>query len=422
MRVSPETSREALTLVEARLGLQFPEDRRKDFDHALVEAARSLRLRGPEALIARLTSSPGTDPEWQCLTRLLTVSETYFFRDRACFDALEQHVLPALIEARRARRSLRLWSAACATGEEPYSLAILVDRLLPDRAGWNITILGTDLNAASLEAARRGAYREWSLRDVPAHVRDCHFADEGSMGFALDPAIRRMVTFERANLADGLLAAVPASSMDLILCRNALMYLSPPAALVAVAGLQAALAKDGWLLVAPSEASAERFLPLAPVNFPGTIFFKAEGGAPATPPAARTPTALTPRSPPFRGNAPSHAGVAPAAATPDARALLALARVSADRRDLSQAQDLCRAAIAADRLDPVAHRLLAAIHQERGEVGAAVASLRRALYLDPDSAEDHLGLGQLLVRQGEDRRGQKHLETAARLARETDTP
>ncbi|HUG54478.1 MAG TPA: tetratricopeptide repeat protein, partial [Vicinamibacteria bacterium] len=112
----------------------------------------------------------------------------------------------------------------------------------------------------------------------------------------------------------------------------------------------------------------------------------------------------------------------PVAATPDARALLSRARAAADRGDLSEAQDLCRAAIAADRLDPESHRLLAEVYQERGEIAAALAALRRALYLDPGCAEAHLGLGQLLVRQGERRRGQKHLETAARLAGRADSP
>lgn len=423
MRVSPGVSHQARALVAERFGLHFPEDRQVDFDRSIVEATRAFRLRGPEAFLARLGTSPATAPEWECLARLLTVGETYFLRDRACFEALERHVLPQLIEARRGRRALRLWSAGCATGEEAYSLAIVLDRLLPDRAAWDIRILGTDLNPASLAVARRGVYRAWSLRDVPPDVRDRHFAPERD-AFVLDPAIRRMVTFESANLAEGLPSAVAPASMDLILCRNMLIYFSAPAVQTAVAGLQAALAKDGWLLVAPAEASAERFRPLAPVNFPGAIFFRA--GAPRTEPAAArkpAPSARPPRRRPSRaGHTPPHPHPPSAPAAPDARALLALARAAADRGNLSEAQDLCRAAIGADRLDPEAHRLLAAIHQERGEIAAALDALRRALYLDPDSAEVHLGLGQLLVRQGERRRGQKHLETAARLAGRVDPP
>jgi chemotaxis protein methyltransferase CheR len=422
MRVTPDVSQQARALVTARLGLHFPVDRHADFDRCFIEATREFRLRGPDVLLTRLESSPGIGAEWECLARLLTIGETYFFRDRACFEALERRVLPALIEARRPRGALRIWSAGCATGEEPYSLAILVDRLLPDRAQWDVTILGTDLNRSSLQAARAGLYRAWALRDVPPDVRDRHFAEAGP-GFVLDPAIRRMVTFERANLAEGVPSNVLPASMDLILCRNMLIYFSASAARAAVAGLQAALARDGWLLVAPSEASAERFRPLVPVNFPGAIFFRGEAGAPAAPSVARKPAPATRTRPPSRVRARDASPPAnPASAAPDARTLLAAARSAADRGDLSDAQDLCRAAIAADRLDPESHRLLAAIQQERGESSAALVSLRRALYLDPDSAEAHLGLGQLLVRQGERRRGMKHLETAARLAGRTDAP
>jgi chemotaxis protein methyltransferase CheR len=95
----------------------------------------------------------------------LTVGETHFFRNRPQFEALERHILPEIIDRRRDTRRLRLWSAACSTGEEPYSLAILVDRLLADRAAWDVRILATDINRAALERARRGRYGAWSFRE-----------------------------------------------------------------------------------------------------------------------------------------------------------------------------------------------------------------------------------------------------------------
>jgi chemotaxis protein methyltransferase CheR len=424
VRISDSVRREARLLVARRLGLDFPDNRRAEFDRGLLEAVRSSRAGSPEMYLGRLAA--GDSPEWGRLASLLIVGETYFFRDRPCFDALERRVLPALIKARRSEgtRFLRLWSAACATGEEAYSLAILVDRLLPDRTLWDVTVLATDLDPLALDKAKRATYRDWSLRDATPAVRDRYFAGRGSGAFELAPEIRAMVSFELMNLAEGLPRAASGRGLDIILCRNVLMYFTQEAVKAVVGRLQAALADGGWLVVAPAEALAERFRPLTPVNFPQTIFFR-KGHGPSPPaasssrPSAKPPTnvrtvvARAAVKPPARGGAArsEEEGGPP----PTAAVLLAGARGAADRGDLEEALRLCRAAIAKDRLDAEAHRLLAAIHQERGDITAAVPALRRAVYLDPDCAEAHLTLGHLLVRRGQRRHGLKHLETAARL-------
>ncbi|MBI4560528.1 MAG: hypothetical protein HY724_00680 [Candidatus Rokubacteria bacterium] len=127
-----------------------------------------------------------------------------FLQGRPTFEALEQRVLPDLIAARRSAGILRFrfWSAGCATGEEPYSLAILLDRLLPDSSDWALTILATDINPEALEAAQRGRYRQWSLRDTPPWIPDRYFRSRDAGTFELDPRIRHMVTFALLNLAE----------------------------------------------------------------------------------------------------------------------------------------------------------------------------------------------------------------------------
>lgn len=366
------------------------------------------------------------------MSSLLTVGETYFFRDRPCFEALERHVLPTLITTRRSQRDLRLrvWSAGCSTGPEPYSIAILLDRLLPDRAAWDVRVRATDINPAALEQARRGVYRAWSLRDLPAALRDRYFERLGPDRFELDPAIRGMVVFEAGNLTREPPPSSEAGSTDVLLCRNALMYLTPEALQATVARLQRTLSKRGWLVVAPVEAYSERFRPLTAVNFPGAIFFR-KGRAPRT-----VPTTLTFRQVPAATPAPSDAfpaaaetgppsgavATTPAQDGPDVRRLLDHAGSLADRGNLDEALRVCQAALDEDRLDPVVHRLMAAIHQERGDVPAALESLRRALYLDPDSPEVHLALGNVLLQCGDRRRALRHLETAARLGLGTELP
>jgi chemotaxis protein methyltransferase CheR len=431
MRLSDAVCRQARALVASRLGLDFTDSRRGDLEQGLVRACRAASASMPETYLTWLATLPDQSPEWRRLASHLTVGETYFFRDRACFDALEQRVLPSLIAARRAAglSRLRLWSAACATGEEAYSLAILLDRLLPDPADWALTILATDINPEALEAVRRGCYRNWSFRETPAWIRDRYFHRHGAETFEVAPRIRGMVTVAPLNLAeDGYPAVVTnTSAMDLILCRNVLMYFTREAQRAVVARLQRALVTGGWLVVSPAEASAELLHPLVPVPFPGAILYQKEPGPVAPPLPHWQAGTVWPDSPvpwpfvdasggPLAAESPVPSRPAePVEAPPDTATDLQRARALADQGRLEEAQDLCEAALAHNRLDPEAHLLLAAIHQERGELGAARAALRRAIYLAPDSAPAHFLLGSLLVRQGKRRQGQRSLETVVSL-------
>lgn len=145
-------------------GLHFPPERRSDLQRGFTAAAAEFGFADSARCADWLLSTPLTRPQLHTLASHLTVGETYFFRDRKTFDALAQHILPELLRRRRGREQrLRLWSAACSTGEEPYSLAILLQQLLPDWRDWHITILATDINPRSLQKAAAGVYGEWSF-------------------------------------------------------------------------------------------------------------------------------------------------------------------------------------------------------------------------------------------------------------------
>jgi chemotaxis protein methyltransferase CheR len=278
MRLADEVYQQARALIARRLGLHFPEGCQTNLERGLLQACHAASVPRPETYLAWLTALPTTSREWRRLAGSLTVGETYFFRDRASLAVLEQHVLPSLIAAQRAIGilQLRMWSAGCATGEEPYSLAILLDRLLPDRSQWHVTILATDINLGALEAAQRGLYRAWSLRETPVWLRERYFCHRSAATFEVDPQIRQMVTFVPCNLADDDdLATVPnTSAVDVILCRHVLMYLTPEVQRAVVAQLQRALVPGGWLVVGAVEASVELLRPLVPVTFPGAILFR----------------------------------------------------------------------------------------------------------------------------------------------------
>lgn len=421
MNVSKDVGCRFRELVALRLGLAFPDARHTDLERGLLRACRSSRLSTPEPYVAWLATLSDQSPEWRRLASYLTVGETYFVRDHPVFEALEKQILPSLIAARRAQGilQLRLWSAGCSTGEEPYSLAIILDRLLPDRSQWALTILGTDINLEALHAARQGTYRQWSFRNTPEWVRTRYFQPRDADTFEVVPGIRQMVTFAPLNLNDGSYPSVVTNTaaMDLIFCRNVLMYHTPQAQCATVARLQEALVTGGWLVVSTAEASSELLRPLVPVQCSGAILYHKEnpGSSLAFAPE-RTAVASSVASGEAKPVLPDVSVPGPLARMqPDTASLLQRASNLADQGQLDEAHRLCELALAGDQLDPDAHLLLAAICQERGEVGAAVVALGRAIYLKPDSAPAHFLLGSLLLRQGEQRRGQRSMETVVGL-------
>jgi chemotaxis protein methyltransferase CheR len=428
MTLRAEAAARARDLIVARLGLDLSSMGEADLARLLERNARGAALPTSEALLARLAELPSDSTEWQRIAAELTVGETYFFRDAGAFRALEQNMLPALIAARRAdgTQRLRLWSAACASGEEPYSLAMLLDQLLPDREQWRVTILGTDLNSDALRCARRGRYREWSFRQTPPPLRERYFRSRQDGVWEIDPAIRAMVSFATLNLASDAYPSVLTNTtgVDLILCRNVLMYLRPPVQLEVLERLQRALVPGGWLCVSPAEAASERLRPLVPVHFDDAIAFRkatSETGA-----AAESPPASSGWPPPVAATAPlqSFSAAPPrpparaadaAPAEPAPAEMLARGQALADAGCLEEARRLCETALARDRLNLGAYLLHASICQELGALEPALISLRRAVYLAPDSAAAHFLMGALLIRGRDLRRGRRDLQNALEL-------
>ena len=434
MTLAEQVGRQARTLVATRLGLDFPENRQRDLEQGFLRAFCASSVAQPELYLNWLTTLPDGSPEWWRLAGYLTVGETYFFRDHACFEALEQQVLSSIIASRRAEGvlRLRLWSAGCATGEEAYSLAILVDRLLLDRSAWVVTILATDINPDALEKAQRAVYREWALRETPEWLRSLYFRRHGADAFEVDPKIREMVTFAPLNLAgNGYPTLVTnTGAMDLILCRNVLMYFTRDAQQAAAARLQRALVTGGWLVVSPVEASAELLSPLVPVNFPGATAYRKEPHlSVSSQPTRESALLATPQTKSKLFDLPAYE--APAAVPepavrhvpheqeaevlPPSPTDLQRAKVLADQGKLEDALRLCESILAQDRLDHEAYFLLAAIAQERGEIPSALGALRRVVYLAPDFASAHFLLGSILLRQGQHKQGLRSMETVVRL-------
>jgi chemotaxis protein methyltransferase CheR len=465
--------------VAEQTGLHFPPERRADLQRALLGAAAEFGFADSASCVEWLLSTPLTRPQLHLLASHLTIGETYFFRESQTFDALAQHILPALIQRRRGRdQRLRLWSAACSTGEEAYSLAILVQRLLPDWPDWHVKILATDINERFLQRAAAGVYGPWSFRQSPAGFQEQYFTHTADGRFAVTPQIRDGVSFAQLNLAGDSFPslATDTNAMDVILCRNVLIYFTPGHARKLVDNLRHALLEDAWLAVSPSECSQALFSGFAAVNFPGSILYRKCHGEPAKAatwtamPAGMTASTTAPvfEAPP-RSTAIATEAVteevatvladtaSDLAGTPDplevAESLYAegryaeaaatlldavevtgqwapasvrggrgprtfslLTRALANQGQLADALAWSERWIAADKVDCAAHYIHAMILEEQGEREAARRSLHRAVYLQPEFALAHFALGNLARADG---RGEakKHFENALHLLR-----
>jgi chemotaxis protein methyltransferase CheR len=420
-------------------GLHFPPERRCDLQRGLTAAAAEFGFADSARCADWLLSAPLTRPQLHTLASHLTVGETYFFRERKTFDALAQHILPELLRRRRGREQrLRLWSAACSTGEEPYSLAILLQQLLPDWRDWHITILATDINPRSLQKAAAGVYGEWSFRESPAWFRERYFTRTRDGRFAVEPHIRDCVTFAPMNLAQDCFPSLASdtNAMDVIFCRNVLMYFTSAHARKVVENLRSALTDDGWLAVSPAECSQALFSRFVAVNFPDCILYRkcsaAERSSTWTPASSGTTTtsecadgalgvpqlstpevAAAAQTPLASSDIPS----APSQTKQGPQELSQLARTLANQGNLADALVWSERWINADKINPAAHYIHAMVLQETGECKAARRSLDRAVYLQPDFALAHFALGNLARAESRTSAANRHFANALHVLR-----
>ncbi|MEO6786988.1 MAG: CheR family methyltransferase [Chthoniobacteraceae bacterium] len=401
--------------LDAELGLHFPKPRWPDLERGIQAAAKELGFETPVECAEWLMSSRLTKPQLELLAAHLTIGETYFFRDPAVFDFLGTQVLPELIRARRdTGRQIRIWSAACCTGEEPYTLAITLSRLLPDIADWNITILATDVNPRFLKKAVAGRYGNWSFRSAPDSVRAQYFheVEEGICEIAVP--IRKMVTFSALNLAEDAYPSLMTSTnaMDIIFCRNVLMYFSRENATKVAAKLHASLVDGGWLFTSATEVSKEVFPQFETVRHPGLLAFRKQGAARDDGPAF----APRPKPAPVR---PVTAKPAAIESAPQGQPVqpgdLTLARRLANEGRLAEALAECEQAIAGDKLVAAGHYLRGVILQEKGALAGAREALRRALFLDHNLVVAHFALGNLMRQHGREVEATRSYENARAL-------
>jgi len=459
-RLSDELLADLNNFISSLMGLHFTESRLGDLERCIGLAAKDFGFESAAEFIGWLRSTPLKKEHIERLASHLTVGETYFFRDSSSISALEQKIFPELIESRQESKRIRVWSAGCSTGEEAYSIAILLSRLIPDIESWNVSILASDINASALKKASEGVYTAWSFRDTPEWLRDRYFRRAAEGVYRIDPVIQKMVSFGYLNLAEDIYPSLlnNTNGVDIIFCRNVMMYFSEEVANSVVKGLHNSLVDDGWLLVSPAEAMRAITRLFTPVNFDGAIFYR-KSGAPqgASRPVPehygaliQTEEALQPveeaaplpqmpepevaQAPPEPDNAGrdflaeayeffvqglyNEAASCLESLSDEDRGedgLLLLSRAYANMGRLEEASRWCERAQAANSLNKAAYILLATIRQEQARGAEAIKNLKKALYLDQDFVIAHFMLGKLLTASGGGAQAQMHVRTAYKL-------
>jgi len=245
-----------LPWVEAETGMDFSGNRLGRLRDAVRKVLSSSTT--PTRLDRLTTQEHG--PFLERLTAELTVGESFFFRNEFHFRALREHVIPEILRDNADKREIRIWSAGCATGEEPYSLAILLDQIRTadsyQHAAWTTSILGTDLNPEFLQRAREACYRMWSFRQTDIQEDRRYFSQENDW-FRLLPRVRDQVRFAYLNLVKDVYPSPLTGTlgMDLIVFRNVAIYLKPEVTAAIIERFHRALRPGGWLLLGETEVT-----------------------------------------------------------------------------------------------------------------------------------------------------------------------
>ncbi|WP_419758107.1 CheR family methyltransferase [Acidisoma sp.] len=398
-----------------RTGHHYYADKDDLLRDRLDRRLKTTRSAGWAGYLALLSDPDEGAAEWQELEAEITIGETFFFRHAEQFEALEKVILPAIIDRNASHRRLRVWSAGCAVGAEPYSIAILLERLLgksfPD---WSVDILGSDISHRFLEKARVGCFSNWALRGMADEERARHFeATRDPKQWQIAHRHRRHVRFVQHNLLSLIHGQQSAEfgGFDLILCRNVLIYFSQERIAPMMSVLGRCLGPHGWLMVGYSDAIANVPKDLGIVELAGTIAFRPPGLVPArtapvpapvpapvlTPAPVPTPVAWerSRRPPPVPAS--SETTATGRAAAGSAGPSLDTIRGLADAGRLQEAAQACKRALEDHPLDARLHFYDGVIAQAGGERARAEAAFRGAIYLAGHMVVAHYHLGLLLL-------------------------
>lgn len=452
-----------------RLGLSYSENHDRDLTRKIGYAAEEFGFSSSILFVEWLLSTKLNDEQLAKLASHLTIGETYFLREKKAFDFLEQIYLPALIHKRYPKeKRLKIWCAGCATGEEAYSLAIVLEQSIPDFEVWDISILASDINPIFLEKAKQGVYTKWSFRSNSESFISKYFVKKGPNEFHILPRIKKMVSFAQINLADegDLEKNANTLGVDIVFCRNVLIYFSPEGTRRLTENFYKSLIKGGILIVSPVEMSGMISPSFSKIQYAGlTIYQRGEKAAeedsfsifnyPTRVQKPEDKIEIVKKEPKgiadnqsdlqrlkkllpdkiLRATEPNKDGSYDEALSlyqkglfEEAEGLLIrivkgnqidgkpaitlLAKIKANLGKLQEAEELCERAMKLDKLDSGLNYLMATVMQEQGNDVKAIDYLNKSIYLDPDFVLAYFLLGNLFMKAGKYENGEKSFRQA----------
>lgn len=391
-----ETIRDYLA---AKAGLVFDDSRRAGLSAVVLERMHATSTVSVDAYLRLVDGSKGEE-ERQRLLDAVTVQETYFFRNPPQMEALRRRILPELLRRSAGRdRPLTIWSAGCSTGEEPYTLAMLLLELSPMLGIRSETrIVGTDVSAQALDSARRGVYTGRAVETAPSMLRDRWFEPTAGGALAVRDEVRRLVELRLHNLVSDPLPFGP-GEVDLIVCRNVTIYFARDTTRNLVGGFHDVLAEGGYLLLGHSETlwQVSDAFTLFPVG-DAFVYRRSHDARVAMGPTAPVLRPVRLRRPKTPLPKPVSRLVAPPAISLTG---LDAARAALATGEYADAVEAAEAVVAADPLSAEGYVVLGNALSTLGRDGDALAPLRKAVYLDPDAGHAHFMLASSLARLGQ---------------------
>jgi chemotaxis protein methyltransferase CheR len=247
--MSPAEFEYLRNFLKARSGLVLSADKQYLLESRLLPIARRIGANGLSGLVGKMRAS-GAEALGVSVVEAMTTNESFFFRDKITFDHFKETMMPALLSARAQRRRMRIWCAAASTGQEPYSLAMLLKESAAKLAGWRVEIVATDISNEVLGRARAGVYTQFEVqRGLPIQMLVKYFQQTGDM-WQIAQEIRGMVEFRQYNLLQPLSAL---GTFDVVFCRNVLIYFDQPTKIDVLERAARIMEPDGYLALGAAE-------------------------------------------------------------------------------------------------------------------------------------------------------------------------
>lgn len=415
-------------LIRDRLGIIMHSHQNYELFKTIQEACFNFNC-SPEEYLQELINTPNKSPLLDHLVAGITVGETYFFRDSQQMELLQYYLLPELIKLKRDKKdlSLRIWSAGCATGEEIYSIAMLLYELLPDIEQWTIKLLATDINTKSLNKAVKGCYTQWSMRSISEYFKRKYFCKDNK-NYYLIKKIKDLVNFDYLNLNEDSYPSIfnGTNAQDLVICRNVLIYIGNKSCNQLMLRMNKSVINGGYLMLGASD----------PIDLTGTnfIFHYRKGMIFSRPNDDQQPILISNKIPEVSKptlklakkitkkqvkvtTIISDKKPAPVVTQDLIKQAMELANIG----KLKEAANLCEENFKSDPMNKYSYFIYGLTLMELNRIPEAESALRKAIFLDKDFVPGHFQLGLLLLRKNQYKAGLKNLKNALTIA-ETKQP